>query len=47
MKKNTVKSLIALLIFATLTAVVIVIGLKAGLYAPAAPEEGAALSVGN
>ena len=47
MKKNTVKSLIALLIFAALTAVVIVIGLKAGLYAPAAPEEGAALSVGN
>ena len=47
MKKNTVKALLALLIFAALTAVAIVIGLKAGYYAPAAPEEGEPLSAAN
>ena len=47
MKKNTVKSLVALLIFTLLAAAVIVTGLKLGYYPPAAPEEGESLTVAN
>ncbi len=47
MKKNTARVLASLLIFALLTAAMIVVGLKAGYYLPAAPGEEEGLTAAN